>query len=89
VTNFTTANCDGDAFGRRGNNSRDRRRCASSRGSTTSSGMGRARERGSSGRRRVLLWEGEEICLQFIEGEERESQPASSNTINCIHQQRE
>jgi hypothetical protein len=25
VTNFTTANCDGDAFGRRGNNSRDRR----------------------------------------------------------------
>jgi hypothetical protein len=51
--------------------------------------MGRARERGSSGRRRVLLWEGEEIRLQFIEGEERESQPASSNTINCIHQQRE
>jgi hypothetical protein len=41
------------------------------------------RERGSSERRRVLLWEGEEICLQFIEGEERESQPASSNTINC------
>jgi hypothetical protein len=28
-------NSDGDVFGRRGNNSRDRRRCASSRGSTT------------------------------------------------------
>jgi hypothetical protein len=27
-------NSGGDAFGRRGNNSRDRRRCASSRGST-------------------------------------------------------
>jgi hypothetical protein len=58
-------------------------------GSTAGAGMGRARERWSSRRRRALLREGEEIRLQFIEGEERESQPASSSTINCIHQQRE
>jgi hypothetical protein len=48
-----------------------------------------ARERESSGRRRALLWEGEEILLQFIEGEERESRPASSSTINGIHQRRD
>jgi hypothetical protein len=32
----------------------------------------RVRESGSSGRKRALLWKGEEICLQFIEGEDRE-----------------
>jgi hypothetical protein len=49
----------------------------------------RERERESSGRRRALLGEGEEIRLQFIEGEERESRPASSSTINGIHQRRD